>query len=338
MRALVFALLWLEVTTAPAAGGLPLPVSRVRKELRGAAVAKERAASCRHLDEALAQLPNRHAGASLVRRLRETLEKARRSSSVTGRRMLIREAQAQLRSLETVLSLSGSDKQAQGAATRKLREILSRREFRHGDFRDRLMERIALAAIRFTRWLGRHFKLRIGAGAWQVVRVAAYVTGIVALCLAAVLLANTLSSVISRWRGRTGPEGTNGAAPEEDPPRARQRRLLEAASRYAADGDYRQALRCLYQALILTLHLGHVLDYDDHCTNREYLSRLSDMGASALATVFGEATGLFERKWYGCRRVEENDVQSMWKFLRSAERALHEWKPESASRPDPAAA
>lgn len=181
---------------------------------------------------------------------------------------------------------------------------------------------IAVRVIRALVWLGGLFNVEVDwSNAGQVVRVIGYVIGFVAVALAAWLLTRALDGVIRRLRAGVSEEGAAATGPTELTPRRALRGLLDEAGRLAAAGDYRHALRCLYQALILTLHVNRLLDYDANRTNREYLTTLRSTTSGDLAATFGEATSLFEQRWYGCQQAGQADVDRMSGFVCTAEDA-----------------
>ena len=69
------------------------------------------------------------------------------------------------------------------------------------------------------------------------------------------------------------------------------------ADELAARGEYREAIRHLYLALLSRLHRDGVIDYDPTLSNWEYLFAFK--GASALKAGFKELTRRFDFAWYG---------------------------------------
>lgn len=69
------------------------------------------------------------------------------------------------------------------------------------------------------------------------------------------------------------------------------------ADALAARGEYREAIRHLYLALLARLHRDGVIDYDPTLSNWEYLFAFK--GASALKSAFKELTRRFDFAWYG---------------------------------------
>ncbi|MGV3624977.1 MAG: DUF4129 domain-containing protein [Archangium sp.] len=69
------------------------------------------------------------------------------------------------------------------------------------------------------------------------------------------------------------------------------------ADELAAKGEYREAIRHLYLALLSRLHRDGVIDYDPTFSNWEYLFAFK--GSSSSKTAFKELTRRFDFAWYG---------------------------------------
>lgn len=69
------------------------------------------------------------------------------------------------------------------------------------------------------------------------------------------------------------------------------------ADELAAKGEYREAIRHLYLALLSRLHRDGVIDYDPTLSNWEYLFAFK--GASGLKAGFKDLTRRFDFAWYG---------------------------------------
>ncbi len=69
------------------------------------------------------------------------------------------------------------------------------------------------------------------------------------------------------------------------------------ADQLAARGEYREAIRHLYLALLSRLHRDGVIDYDPTRSNWEYL--LAFKGSSSARAAFRELTRRFDFAWYG---------------------------------------
>jgi hypothetical protein len=75
------------------------------------------------------------------------------------------------------------------------------------------------------------------------------------------------------------------------------------ADELAARGDYREAIRHLYLALLSTLHRAGVIDYDPTRSNWDYLFAFK--GGGSQKSAFRELTRRFDFAWYG--NLEVND-------------------------------
>lgn len=69
------------------------------------------------------------------------------------------------------------------------------------------------------------------------------------------------------------------------------------ADELAARGEFREAIRHLYLALLSRLHRDGVIDYDPTLSNWEYLFAFK--GTSTLKSAFKELTRRFDFAWYG---------------------------------------
>lgn len=89
------------------------------------------------------------------------------------------------------------------------------------------------------------------------------------------------------------------------------------ADELAARGEFREAIRHLYLALLSRLHRDGVIDYDPTLSNWEYLFAFK--GTSTFKAAFKELTRRFDFAWYG-----NLDVDSLaWSiFRRTAEPML----------------
>jgi hypothetical protein len=69
------------------------------------------------------------------------------------------------------------------------------------------------------------------------------------------------------------------------------------ADELAARGEFREAIRHLYLALLARLHVEGRISYDTTRSNWEYLRELK--GTAALLAAFRELTRRFDFAWYG---------------------------------------
>jgi hypothetical protein len=102
------------------------------------------------------------------------------------------------------------------------------------------------------------------------------------------------SGAFSRLRH---PRGTGVVVTEEGGIMAPEAWLRQAAQ-LAAEGRYREALRCRYRALVAELAYRGVVDEVPGRTSGDY-ERLVGAIVPEVATEFSTITRLFERCWYG---------------------------------------
>jgi hypothetical protein len=135
----------------------------------------------------------------------------------------------------------------------------------------------------------------LGGGRGTVVAWAIFAVAIVAI----LVVATRFARGVTRDPGR--------GVPSVDSPRrgvAEWRADAEAAERA---GQWRQALRCRYRALMAELADRGLVEEVAGRTAGEY--RLEVAGAApAVAAPFAGATELFERAWYGDRPTGQDDA------------------------------
>lgn len=319
----------LAVATAAVCGCLgeaasedQVPFREIRREFACAERAADVQSAATYLRRILEELPDARKQAhpheqGLYGPLRQTLEQSIRTRSRAEQRALLLRGRRQLSSLQAALTLRPADPGIHPRATKKLQEVLARREFEHNDLRERMMAWVAKQVTRLLNWLMGHLNLDLSTSA-GLVRALAVLLALAAIGLAGCLLAGGLGAV---WRLRSS-QRTEALPPDtsvEFSPRRARQRLLREAGQHAAFGEYRQAMRCFYHAIILTLHLAGLIDYDSNRTNREYLATLGASSSSSLCEAFDAATSLFERSWYGCQPSKEADATRMAELVRVVE-------------------
>lgn len=82
--------------------------------------------------------------------------------------------------------------------------------------------------------------------------------------------------------------------------------LWEQAEMLAGDGNFRDAVRILYLAVLAHLHRQRLIRFDSARTNGEYVQqvRLAEQAPPELNGTFDQLTRLFETVWYGARPCE----------------------------------
>lgn len=162
---------------------------------------------------------------------------------------------------------------------RAAREILARNEFRRPP-------RSPVEAVR--EWVGRTFtRVLSAAGGGDVVGV---VVAVLVAALLVFLLVRFARSVQADPSG--GPEGPDHFGRPATDWRA------EAAA-HEAEGNWRQALRCRYRALVADLAARGLVEEVPGRTAGEYRAEVSVRAPGPAAADFAGVTELFERAWYG---------------------------------------
>lgn len=93
-------------------------------------------------------------------------------------------------------------------------------------------------------------------------------------------------------------------------------RLAEEAQRFAAAGDYPEAVRHAFLALLLLMNEREWVRAQTWKTNREYAEELHDREPAA-ARSFIAAARLFEHVYYGRGEAEARDYERMTELLAS---------------------
>lgn len=146
---------------------------------------------------------------------------------------------------------------------------------------------------RFFDWLSERFGdliSGVGEGASNTV---------VAVLILAVLIGAVAFVVVRTMRrtGRVGQLASPGVTVEVEPRRSRHE-WEELALRHEAAGEWRDALRCRYRALVVgCIDRGWLRDIPGR-TAGEFRRELATTAPDA-AGPFADASDLFERAWYG---------------------------------------
>lgn len=130
----------------------------------------------------------------------------------------------------------------------------------------------------------------------------------VVMLVAIAAVAGTLLFILLRGWKRKGPDDAaldeSGAVSQEalssDPMSALSRPpegWASLADQLAAQGQFREAIRHLYLALLSRLHRDGAIDYDPTCSNWEYLATFK--GPGEQKPPFRELTRRFDFVWYG---------------------------------------
>jgi hypothetical protein len=106
---------------------------------------------------------------------------------------------------------------------------------------------------------------------------------------------------------------------------------LKQAQAFQAEGNYTQASRCLYMALLIRLEEGDWLRQDPARTDREYLQRLEGLWVlakrpSQLQSAFRQLFLTHEQVHYGAQEVTPENFQQ-------CQQAYFDLEPELGNRP-----
>lgn len=102
---------------------------------------------------------------------------------------------------------------------------------------------------------------------------------------------------------------------------------LEEANALIAQGHYREAVRGLYVAGLLRFDEAGVARFDRHQTNWEHLRRIEASPKRPGGTEVRDATGRFDRVWYGHLGATLDDAHLMRAWYDGLVRRLAEVKP-----------
>lgn len=180
------------------------------------------------------------------------------------------------------------------AARRAAREILARPEFRPEP--RPLLDRVLA-------WIGDLVGQLLGAiaggGSAAVVAVVMVVVALAVLAWAIGRLVRTMS-----WR-------SGAAAAESDDDTGRSPRDWQAdADAAERAGDWRQAVRCRYRALVADLHARGLLEEVPGRTSGEYRREVATT-LPAGSPPFSAASDTFDRVFYGGRRAGPDDAAAV---------------------------
>ena len=93
----------------------------------------------------------------------------------------------------------------------------------------------------------------------------------------------------------------SGAAPSAEPVTSSE--AVDVSAGFAAQRDYRSAIRYLYLSSLLTLDERGLIRYDSALTNREHLRQVRER--PQLHDLLRAVVNVFEDVWYGYQAVDE---------------------------------
>lgn len=153
---------------------------------------------------------------------------------------------------------------------------------------------------RILGWVGEQISRVVGAlaggGRGALVAWALLIAGAVALGL--VLYRIAASSRVDRRVRPPGAADQVGRPPED---------WRAEAAAHEARGEWRQALRCRYRALVADLAARGLVDEVPGRTAGEYRREVAT-NLPAASDAFGGATQLFELAWYGHRPTDADEI------------------------------
>ncbi len=172
---------------------------------------------------------------------------------------------------------------------------------------------------RFVDWLRAHLHLPtlhlpgFSGGAWQ-----SYV--VLAVLLAGVATVVTIAARRGFFQRWSHPRAAPGVVVTEESEAMSPAAWLERAGRFAAEGRFREALRCRYCALVGELARRGLLDEVPGRTTGDY-ERLVSASVPEVGRQFAALTALFEACWYG---HEPSDAEEQVLFDQAARSVLRE--------------
>jgi hypothetical protein len=103
--------------------------------------------------------------------------------------------------------------------------------------------------------------------------------------------------------------GEKKAAPdgsEIEPDQIAPAALWQQADELARQGEFLEAVRRLYLAVLALLHRSRLIRYEKTRTNGEYIRqvRRAADAPEGVHAAFGNLTGMFDQKWYGDRACD----------------------------------
>ncbi len=122
---------------------------------------------------------------------------------------------------------------------------------------------------------------------------------IVIIAALAILLIWLLIRVIRKEDVRK--KARAGGMLDEDEPIMSSDEWLSRADQLVAEGRFREAVRCLYVAMLMRLDEANILRFERHETNWEHLYRYRDLGAINQEFDLTAPTQRFDSIWYGFR-------------------------------------
>lgn len=194
-----------------------------------------------------------------------------------------------------------------GGAEAAARRILSDPAFRRTrPETDSLLSRVGRWIIERLTSLG-DFISRLGSPSAPVGFAAFLKWAVLGIAIGAVVLGALWLIVRFRWVQRKHSPPMADAMHDAEYIAADSSQWLSRAETSAQQGEWKQALRCLYLGSLMRLdELGYIR-YERGATNWQYITRLERNGSGPLASTMRSSTDRFDRAWYGGATVGEDD-------------------------------
>lgn len=156
-------------------------------------------------------------------------------------------------------------------------------------------------------WLSNLFKNRQQPQIGGFGGGAALIQGVIYVLIA--ILVGFLIFMLAQIRFKKKPQVEEGESLVSDEEAKRSAdQWIKEADRLAANGLYREAIRCLYLACLIRMDENRVLRFERHETNWEHLHRFRDIPAKPGSFDLHPATQKFDHAWYGLLPQDQSDV------------------------------
>jgi hypothetical protein len=111
---------------------------------------------------------------------------------------------------------------------------------------------------------------------------------------------------------RSGPTASSLDSMLTEPHSQSAKALWQQADELARGGQFLEAVRHLYLAVLALLHRANLIRYERTRTNGEYVRqvRLATEAPASLHDPFRQLTTLFDGKWYGERTCDGQDYNA----------------------------
>jgi len=185
----------------------------------------------------------------------------------------------------------------------KLKKVLARKEFGK-ESASVLGKMLTWLGKQLEKLLGRLFG-KIGLGLISVSKDFSFIVTIVITALFLLLLAYIIAKISKLRRAAYAPVlADEGVYSGPSSPQ----KALEEAAKNASEGDFRNALRLVYLAVLLRLDERELIEFNRTGTNWEYLSTLRKH--RKVHDTLKPVTMVFDCKWYGHEPASNDDYKS----------------------------